>query len=252
MCDKKYTAPELRRIAIDLETAYSDDHRDRRDEKAALVAAKLRAQADLDDALTGETTGTAAECHIVQRVPLLGEIRIQGGRRVAVERPYHDEGAAHGIHVAFEWAADPVAEDRDGTLIRIFIGTEDAGPLAHYEAGSRQWYALTGRGNHGKRYACGGNWSAVRVDTPPEIFNRLEKVMEQASRIAQAKARLEAAKLNLFAAQQDDMAAAYARQSTRPAYDGQAEVCASKAGIAASHADITRAKASLVLAEAGL
>lgn len=95
-----YTAPELRRIGADLEAAYASDQRA---EKSALVAAKLRAQADLQDAQAGTDTGIADECIIVQRVPLLGLIKIKGGRRIDVERPYRDEGAAHGIHVAFEW-----------------------------------------------------------------------------------------------------------------------------------------------------
>lgn len=244
---------QLRRLALDIESTYQHDHRDRRSEKAALVGAKLRAQADLADAAAGEAdTGIADDYHITQRVPLLGEIKIKGGHRLSIERPYADEGAAHGIHVAFEWASDPGYAERDGRLVRMYIGTEADGPTAQYEAGSGQWYALKSHGNYGKNHAYGGNWASARVDSAPAIFNQLEKIMDQSTRIAQAKARLAAAELNLFANQQDEMSRSYARQAQRPAYDGQAEVCAGKAVAAASHADITRAKATLVLAQAGL
>lgn len=247
------TAAQLRRLALDIESAYSDDHREGRSNTASLVAEKMRAQADLSDAINGEeNTGVAAEYHVAQTLPLLGEIHLKAGRLVKIEHPYDSEGEAYGIYVAFQRAADPVAEDRDGMFSRIYIGSKEAGPLAQYEVHTGQWYALTGRGNHGKNYACGGNWSSRKVDQAPEIFNQLEKIMDQNQKIAQAKARLEAAKLMLHANSQDQGAAAHNRQAAHPIYDGQSEICMAKAATWAAHADITRVKAALVLAEAGL
>ena len=64
------------------------------------------------------------------------------------------------------------------------------------------------------------------------------------------KTRLEAAKLRTRAAHQDDQSAGYARQSQKPAYDGQAAICQGKQQQVSSLAAENRAKADLIEAEA--
>ena len=249
-------AAQLRKAAADLIKTYRDDHRDARSEAAQIVGAEMCARADLMDAEAGTDTGVAQQCIIEQDVPLLGKIKIEGGRKIFVERPYNCEGEASGIYVDFQWCADPRAAERDGTLIRFWIGSQEQGPLAQYEASDGQWYALTSRGNYGKRYACGGNWSSKKIEQAPEIVNQLEKIMNEQNakneRIAKAKIKLEAARLRLLAQSQRDMAAAYGRQATKPIYPEQAEICAGKGSMALSHADVTEARAALLLAEAGI
>lgn len=249
----KISTPQLRRLAADIENAYRENFREQRNITAQLVAEKMRAEAELADAQAGITTGTAAEYHAIQVLPLLGEVHIKGGGNIVkIERPYSGDGEKHGIYVAFQRPCDPVAAERDGLFVRIWIGTKEAGPLAQYEVSTGQWYALAGRGNHGKNYACGGNWSSKKVDQAPKIFYQLEKIMNQETKIAQAKAKLEYAKLMLHANSQDQGAASHFRQAETPAYDGQSEICLGKAGQWAAHAEITRARAALLLAEAGL
>jgi hypothetical protein len=56
-----------------------------------------------------------------------------------------------GIYIAFEWS--------DKTLIRIYFGSKTNGPMLQYYADSG-WTNLYSRGNFGRKYACGGNWSS--------------------------------------------------------------------------------------------
>ena len=250
------TPAQLHRYALD-QRAYYDGSR--QEERAIIFGARMEARAELDDALADTDSGIAEECIIEQRVPLLGLIKIKGGRKIYVEHHYNCEAEAHGIHVAFQWCSDPGCEERNAMLVRLYIGHRDTGIQAQYEASTGHWYQCTGRGNHGKNYACGGNWSSRKVATPPAIFNQLEEIMknirteaQKQQRIAQAKASLEAAELMVLAQVQREHAAGYARQSCNPIYDGQAEICIGKAGMAGAFADRTEARAKLVLAEAGL
>lgn len=256
MSTTNLTPAQLRRWAQDQRDYYDGS---RMEERAEVFGDRLLARAELADALDDTDTGIAEECIIEQRVPLLGLIKIKGGRKIEVEHPYNCEAEAHGIHVAFQWCSDPGSEERDGQLVRLYIGHRDTGIQAQYEASTEQWYECTARGNHGKNYACGGNWSSKKVATPPAIFNQLEAIMEnirteaeKQARIAQAKARLEAANLMVHAQCQREHAAAYTRQASRPIYDGQTEVCIGKGEMAMAHAGVTEARAKLVLAEAGL
>lgn len=251
--DTKITAPQLRCLAADIVAAYADDFRDNRNITAQLVADKMVAEANLIDAKSGQNTTIAAEYHTTQILPLLGSVHIKGGGSIIkIDRPYRSEGKKQGIYVNFSRTCDPVAAERDGHFNHIYIGTEKDGPLAHYAAASNQWYECTSHGNFGKNYACGGNWSSKKVDQAPEIFNQLEKIMDQATKIAQTEAKLAAAKLMLHANTQDQGAAAHLRQAAHPAYDGQDAICVGKAATWAAQAEITRAKAGLLLAQAGL
>lgn len=259
----KLTAAQLRRWAQDQREYYAGSSwRSSLDmqERATVFGALIHARADLMDSKAGVDTGTAAECCIEYTYPLVGLVKVRGGRRIFVECPYNLEGEEHGIYVSFEWASDPSYEERDGRLVRFFIGTESTGPLAHYEAhydGEQgQWFELSSQRGYGKEYAAGGTWSANKVAAPPEIFTKLEAIMNQRiaqqERIAQAKARLEAAQLMVLAQSQREMATSYARQGRSPIYDGQEIVCAHKADMAASHAAVTEARAQLILSQPGV
>lgn len=248
---KALTPPELRRFAEDIEAAYANDTREGRDISAFLVAEKFRAKADLEDALCDTHSGIADELLIEQTVPLLGTIKIKGGKKIYMEHPYNEEGKQYNIHVAFQWYCSPISEINDGKLMRIWIGAREKGPLAQYDASDNQWYELKNNGNYGKRYACGGTWRSVKINTAPKVFLILEKIMEL-SRVEKAKAALKAAKLDLFAHQQACMGFAYARQASKPIYAGQEMICAEKSENALYHSGITSAKAELIRAEAGL
>ncbi|MDD5010503.1 MAG: hypothetical protein PHQ00_00095 [Phycisphaerae bacterium] len=67
-----------------------------------------------------------------------------------------------------------------------------------------------------------------------------------------AKKREEAAKLRSLVASQKDNAAAHLRQSQKPAYAGQAEICTGKAAQFESIADKNLATAKRLEAEADL
>lgn len=251
------TPPNLRRFAADLRDYYADS---RMQSRAEIFATRMEARADLEDALANTHSGIADCCIVEQNVPLLGTIKINGGKRIDIQYPYFGIGEKQGIYVNFEWRADPGCEERDGTLVRLYLGHRDTGPQAHYEADTNQWYRLTGRGNHGKRYASGGTWHSEKVSLAPEIINRLEKIiqeeimkkLEQEIRIAQAEARLKAADLRVRAHCQREQASACTRQADHPAYPGQDGVCLGKAGTLIAYADRTEAEADLILARAGL
>lgn len=257
---KTLTAPELRRAADLLRAEFADDFRDNRAAAAAAHADQMQARADLLDAEAGiDNSGIADDYFAVQTLPLLGKIQIRAGRKIYVERPYNCEGEAHGIYVDFQWRSDPRAAEDCGTLVLLRIGTRLAGPLAQFCTREQQWYALSSRGNFGKKYASGGHWSSKKVAAPPEIFITLEHIMQekiehnqQVERIAKAKARLEAATLRLHAQGQRDGAAAHARQAAHPIYPGQEFICAQKNATFERHAAITEARADLILANAGL
>lgn len=245
------TTAQMRRYAIDQIDNYKDTH------QAALAEAyaeQLRAEADLQDSRAGADTGTAPEggADIVVNYPIIGNVRIRGGRRMVVEHAYNGEGEAHGIHTAWEWIDSPSNDYSAGTLCRMYIGTASAGPLAMYDAGRNQWQALKSRGNYGKRYACGGNWSGAWIEGKPEILKTLEGIMDKATKIKQAGAKLRAAKLRVSAAHTDNAAAAHMRQAAHPIYTGQDIICSGKAAIISSIADQKRAEADLIEAEAGL
>lgn len=259
------TPQQLRRAATDLIAEYRDDHRDNRSGAAVVTAAQMCARADLMDALADTDTGIAREYHAEQHLPLLGTIKLRAGRKIYVERPYNQEGERHGIYAAFQWRADPRGGERDGLLTYIYIGTATAGPLAMYAADSEQWYALTSRGNFGRNFACGGNWSSAKTSTPPSIYSQLMEIImptttttittsstEQAARIARAEAQLAAARLDILATSQEDMARRYSSQASRPIYAGQSEVCLGKSEMAAAISAETRARAELLRSTTGV
>ena len=84
-----------------------------------------------------------------------------------------------GIYIAYEWRDDPV----DGDLVRIYIGTKQAGPILQYvsdghglwdghnrrdfEGGA--WTPLYSHGNYGHNYPCGGTWTGHSLGIHPSI-----------------------------------------------------------------------------------
>lgn len=79
-----------------------------------------------------------------------------------------------GVHVAYEWA--------QGSLIRAYIGHEAIGPCLQYDVRNLHytgdvnlparavWYNCYSRGNFGRRYAFGGNWSGHTRWLHPRIL----------------------------------------------------------------------------------
>jgi hypothetical protein len=243
------TTAQRRRWAMDLRANYPDNL------KATAHADEIMAEADLEDAMADRDPAMADICIITQEVPILGRISLQGGRITDVEHPYNTEIADYceicGIYTAWDWLSDPAHGLEAGQLCRIYIGSRERGPEAQYDVDNKQWYALTSKGNYGKRYACGGNWRGIKADNPPDIYNRLQEVIMDYVKIKQAEARLAAAKLRVWAAHQEDMAAAYNRQASRPIYAGQEIICTGKANVVMALAAETRAQADLIEAKAG-
>lgn len=87
-----------------------------------------------------------------------------------IETNREDGQIGEGVFVAYEWI---LREDDARTLCRMYIGTSSAGPILLYDAdGSDKWDGvqhsdfrhgawtpLYSRGDYGKSYACGGQWS---------------------------------------------------------------------------------------------
>ena len=245
-----FTAAELRKWADDMEQFFGSSSRVEVLAKAEAHADRMRARADLIDAENDEETGVADVAEIVQVLPIIGEVRIRGGKRVAIERPYNGEGERHGIYTAWEFRDDPAAEEEAGSLCRLYVGTVQDGPLAQYNAYDGQWYELKSRGNFGRRYACGGNWSGKKVAKQPEIINKLEEIMDRQEAIKKAELRLAAASKRVHAAHQMANAAAHDRQATNPIYEGQSMICMVKADTIRAYAARTLAEADLLDAQA--
>lgn len=242
---------QRRRWAQDMREAWADT---RNAGLAAAHADRMIAIADMEDAEAGVVASVAEVAVMEYDYPIIGHTVIsRGGRARQIEHAYSDSMAAYceamGIYTAWEWRYGPESEERTGSLSRLYIGSREHGPEAMYDAEEMVWQRLLGRGNHGRRYACGGTWSGQTCsgDDVPEIYIRLQEIiMERDQRIAEARRRLEAANKRVMAAHQRDRAAAYMRQASNPAYDGQAEICIGQADIMQAIAARTDAEADLI------
>lgn len=86
-----------------------------------------------------------------------------------------DDRIGDGIYTAFEWC--------ENQLIRLYIGSKTNGPMLQYDANGhgkytgRQeidykngcWTNCYSRGNFGKKYAYGGNWSGHNKNLHPKL-----------------------------------------------------------------------------------
>ena len=84
-----------------------------------------------------------------------------------------------GVYTAYEWRGDPI--DRD--LVRIYIGTKQAGPILQYVADGNDlwdgrnrctfeggaWTPLYSHGNYGRNYVYGGTWTGHSLAIHPSI-----------------------------------------------------------------------------------
>ena len=87
-----------------------------------------------------------------------------------------DDRIGDGIYVAYEWC--------ENKLIRLYIGSKTNGPMLQYDAsgigkytGKQEidfkngaWTNCYSRGNFGKKYAYGGNWSGHTKKTHPRLM----------------------------------------------------------------------------------
>lgn len=95
------------------------------------------------------------------------------------ERP--DGQIGDGVYVAYEWIiTEPVRK-----LCRIYLGTRQSGPILQYDHDGYSryngwdhinhstgvWTPIYSRGNYGRRYACGGNWSVHARSIHTDIAN---------------------------------------------------------------------------------
>ncbi len=74
-----------------------------------------------------------------------------------------------GVEIAFERYAEG---ENKGKLTRIYIGTKWHGPVLSWTG--EGWCNLYSRGNYGKNFICGGNWSAEHKKRFPTIAEALE------------------------------------------------------------------------------
>lgn len=234
-------------------------------EAARMQADMMDAEAELAEARQDIPSPAPEEdCTIIDDYPIIGKVARRGGDIINIE---HAWGEAHiaaaralGIDVAFEWCFDPRAGVDQSELIRIYIGTRTEGPRCLWHDGI--WSAHKSKGNFGKNWACGGNWSSVGCDKgadlniiAPDLAQKIREVIDMVThqeRIKQAEARVKAAQKRILACSQRDMAAAARRQADRPAYAGQEMICCNKANMAEAYAARTEAEADLILANAGL
>ena len=188
------TTGQLRREAQILRERYNN---------AEPHAALLEAQADYYDTAAGrELQPAQAEPIVVElEYPILGRCKRVDGDITIIEHEWHKRHNvalnALGIHIVFEWAYDPIhaigmshmyaashtptATSRGAqALIRIYIGTVAEGPRLQWSEDG--WRRLKSRGNFGKRYAHGGNWSSTRemfvtlAEADPELNTAIEEV----------------------------------------------------------------------------
>jgi len=88
-----------------------------------------------------------------------------------------------GVHVVYEWMGSE--------LIRAYIGHEAIGPCLQYDVSgdfytgnmrlSRRpiWYNCYSRGNYGRKYAHGGNWSGHCRGLHPRIMSQHLRTMDR-------------------------------------------------------------------------
>ena len=128
---------------------------------AQAVAAEIEARAELADAEAGRAAVVAESAAMVEDYPILGRITREGGKIIAIERPWTDADIqrveSQGVMISYQWCHDPMSGLRQGELIRIWIGTREAGPRVQWDHG-QGWCRLTSRGNFGKNWSHGGNW----------------------------------------------------------------------------------------------
>jgi hypothetical protein len=201
------------------------------------------------------------DCTISDTYPILGEITRKGGKIKNIQYPWEqnhvDALYKQGIDMAFEWCHDPRAGLRQGQLIRIYVGTKQDGPRVMWHDGI--WHTHKSRGNFGKNWACGGNWSAVGNKTSPvleivapDLAQKIKEIKMDIDRVKKAKAKVAAAQKRILACSQRDHAAASMKQASHPAYPGQEVICIGNAAKANACADHTDAQADLIEAQAGL
>lgn len=249
------TTAERRRWAEDMRQYWNGT---KCEDKANAHAALMIARADLEDAEADCEPTTADKAIMEYDLPIMGKYTVSGKMERTYDFCYNDAVAdfceARGIYTAWEWRTDPAAEEHTGELIRLYIGSKEHGPEAQYNAYNGTWYRLHSKGNFGKRYACGGNWSGEKCKDgeTPNIYRRLQEAIMDYKKIEKAKAKLAAAKKRVFAAHQREGAAAYFRQAMHPIYPGQEMICSNKGAIVEALAARSEAEADLIEAQAGL
>lgn len=255
---------QLRQHACLLREKYLDSCS--RDAEVARAHADLMdADAELAEARQDIPSPAPEEdCTIIDDYPIIGEVKRRGGDIIDIERAWSKAHIAAleslDVDIAFEWCFDPRAGIDQGELIRIYIGTRADGPRCLWHHGV--WSAHKSKGNFGKNWACGGNWSSAGCGKSadlniiaPDLAQKIREVIDmvtQQNKILQAEAKIKAAQKRILACSQRDMAAASRRQADHPAYPGQEMICSGKADMADSFAARTEAEADLILAKAGL
>jgi uncharacterized protein (DUF3084 family) len=161
---------QRRKWAALLRERYTKNAEHYRDEDIAHAIAQadlIDAQADLEDALAGCDPKIAESCAMVEKYPVFGYITREGGVRTAIERPWNqadiDRIESAGIMMCMEFSDDPRSGLEQGKLIRIYIGTRTAGPVAQWDSARNEWHRLHSNGNYGKKWAYGGTWSADKI-----------------------------------------------------------------------------------------
>lgn len=119
-----------------------------------------------------------------RRYPLLGEITLLDGRINDLLPNPEDGQIAPGVFAAYAWAGAPI----EGNLIRIYIGSAEAGPVLQYDASGRDlwdgrerrdfpggaWTPIYSRGDFGKCPSHGGHWSGHCATLHPAIVRDWE------------------------------------------------------------------------------
>jgi len=137
--------------------------------EAQAVAAEIEARAELEDTEAERPVAVADNARMVEEYPILGKVTCEGGKLTEVEHPWTDADVkrieAQGVMIAYQWCHDPMSGLRQGELIRIWIGTREAGPRVQWDHSPeiRGWSRLVSRGNYGRNWSHGGNWRSDKT-----------------------------------------------------------------------------------------
>ncbi len=178
----------LRQHARLLRERYAGDG-SRDGEAARIHADAMAARAEIMEAEANIPSPAPEEdCTLRDTYPIIGRVVRRGGSIKEIEHPWDERHVRalnrRGIDIVWEWCHDPRAEERQGSLIRIYIGTRYEGPRVMWCDGL--WRTLKSRGNYGKNWACGGTWqyvvgckeSADLNEVAPDLARAIEEVKD--------------------------------------------------------------------------
>lgn len=198
------TAPQIRKFAQDLKANFAGE----KGLKTAVsnAVAELEAKADsINDTKNEKGKPMVAQDAIIEYdYPIIGKVRVQGGKRLPEEVENADgekvdyngdtlyftwknndklskqpfvpaNGMEKGVYVSVKWNDDPSLGLACGSLNSIYIGT-DKGIKARYDGEKDAWYACQSNDKFDFRTGDFGVWQErkLKANEFPSIVNQLD------------------------------------------------------------------------------